>query len=214
MQYIYIGLIVLLALLAVFLIVYFPIKWHVERKSHAKLINKKLYKLADSKDYYLLNNLVLNVDEETTLHINHLLCADKYIYVIVDRYYKGGISGAYEDETWFSYTKKGKKPIRNLMFINEERTIRLAKYLGWNESKAPVMVSVIVVNDDVVISDELLHNKNDYSFIVKKKNLVKFIKAFEDGAKVDPLEVNNVQKIVDTIHKMSLEASGNEENAN
>lgn len=214
MQYFYISLIVLLTLLAVFLIVYYPIKWHVEKKDHVKLINKKLYKLADSKDYYLLNNLVLRIDEETTLHIDHLLCADKYIYVIVDRYFKGGISGAYEDETWFSYSKRGKKQIRNIMLRNEERTIRLAKYLGWNETKAPVLMSIVVFNDDLVLSDELLNIDSDYSFLVKKKNVCKFIKAFEEGADVAPLEVNNMQLIVDSIHKMSSNASDELEETN
>lgn len=201
----FIVFLVLIILLGIFLILYYPIKRYLDTKKYKELVGKKLYKLALNKDYYLLNNLVIKIDDEITLHVDHLLCANKYIYVIVDRYIPIGVSGRTEDNTWFNYFKKNKKKaIRNLVLYNEERTIRLAKFLGWNESKTPMLISVVCLNDSVILSDELENFDHKYSFLVKKKNLCKVIEKTEEDAQVSPLDEENLDKLVKTIHELSI----------
>ena len=186
------------------MIFYFPVKKSLEKKKYKELVGKKLYKLALNKDYYLLNNLVIKIDDEVTLHVDHLLCANKYIYVIVDRYIPIGISGRIEDNTWFNYFKKDKKKaIKNLVLYNDERTIRLAKFLGWNESKTPMLISVVCLNDSVILSDELEKFDHQYSFLTKKSNICKVIEKNEENAKVSPLDEDNIEKLVKIIHELS-----------
>lgn len=213
MRILFLVLLILAALAALSLIIIFPLKLRKDKTAHRELVGRKLYRLAVKKDYYLLNNLVIKVDDEVTLHIDHLLCADKYIYVVADRFYPLGISGRPEDNTWFSYTGANKKTaIKNIVSINEERTIRLAKFLGWNESKSPMLISVVCINDELALSSELAKFDRPYSFLVKKKNVVKRIAAAESGAKVSPLDAENLAKLVQTIHEISLQTSEPEKN--
>ena len=62
----FIVFLVLIILLGIFLILYYPIKRYLDKKKYKELVGKKLYKLALNKDYYLLNNLVIKIDDEIT----------------------------------------------------------------------------------------------------------------------------------------------------
>ena len=69
------------------------------RKNLVKIYYKNVKKVAYYKDFYLINQLILNVDDNQQIHIDHLLFADKYIYVILDKFYPGKLSGKPEDES-------------------------------------------------------------------------------------------------------------------
>ena len=69
----FIVFLVLIILLGIFLILYYPIKRYLDKKKYKELVGKKLYKLALNKDYYLLNNLVIKIDDQISIYMLSLI---------------------------------------------------------------------------------------------------------------------------------------------
>ena len=67
-----------------------------------------------------------------------------------------------------------------------------------------MLISVVCLNDSVILSDELENFDHKYSFLVKKKNLCKVIEKTEEDAQVSPLDEENLDKLVKTIHELSI----------
>jgi len=116
---IFIVVAIILALLLIALILFPFIKRHYEFKNFNEIYFKRINRIALDHDYLLINNLVLRDHNGVICRIDHILFCEKYIYVIKDRYYRGGISGNYNDNIWFFYGKKGiKEEFENPMHIN------------------------------------------------------------------------------------------------
>lgn len=196
-----------LVLLSLFVLVAYPfVKRYFTKKFFKRIANHALYRLARDEDYYLLNNLTLNLGEGVVIHIDHLLCADKYIYVISDRYLFEGVDGIVEDETLFIYRKNKRREIKNPIRVNEERCIRLAKYLNWTEDKPAMVLSIVCHNNEAVISENLRMNGPN-SFFIPIKELYKTIKKREYSSKAGHFDMANLQKMIEHIHLLSKEES-------
>jgi hypothetical protein len=180
------------------------VRKHDAVKIFKKAAWRKLYSLAQSKDFYLLNKVFVNTELDT-LHIDHLLVGDKYIYVIASRYYESNIQGdSYVSPKWEVISKEGAviREITNPVIYNEKRTICLAKFLGWNKQKSPMFISIVVINNPV---DFNIKNTaiSPYSFIVHKNDLAKQIKKIEKDSKFSPFDEESLQKIINRIHRLS-----------
>lgn len=173
---IFIVAIVLISLLAIFLLTFPFIRRHYAFKNFQKIYYKRIRKIADINDYYLINNLVIKNNNQLVCRIDHVLFGDKYIYVIKDRYYRGAISGNKDDNTWLFYANDGRKfEMENPMQVNEKRLEKLSLITQIDPS---FFISIVLINDNCVIKNANELNKED-SFIVSKKNLKKIIKAVE-----------------------------------
>jgi hypothetical protein len=173
---------------------------------------KKLYRLAQDQDYYLLNNVTIKTESDT-LHIDHLLVGDKYVYVIATRYFEDNIQGqSYVVSKWHVEDKNGTvlREVSNPVSYNEKRTMMLAKFLGWNSTKTPMFVSVVVINNssDVKIADDRI---TSLSFLVHKKDVSKLIKKIERETNLQPFDDQSLMKIIARIHRLSEENKANEE---
>jgi hypothetical protein len=180
------------------------VRKHDAVKIFKKAAWRKLYSLAQSKDFYLLNKVFVNTELDT-LHIDHLLVGEKYIYVIASRYYESNIQGdSYVSPKWEVISKEGAviREITNPVIYNEKRTICLAKFLGWNKQKSPMFISIVVINNPV---DFNIKNTaiSPYSFIVHKNDLAKQIKKIEKDSKFSPFDEESLQKIINRIHRLS-----------
>ncbi len=85
-----VGLIVL----AVFLLRNLYYKKHFDESYY-----KKIYKMAVLDDYYLINHFTYTVDESTKTKVDHILFGDKFIYVIICKYFEGDVSGKDNDNS-------------------------------------------------------------------------------------------------------------------
>lgn len=199
-------LIVVTAILLVFFIIY-----PIIRKKHIfnnfKIIYyKKIRKVADIRDYYLINNLTLKQNGKMVCKIDHVLFGDKYIYVIKDRYYRGGIKGEKEDSTWFFYDKKGKKSeMDNPMKNNELRIEKLSLLTQIDKS---FFISVVIINDDCVIK-KMKDLNNESSFIISSSKFQKLVKAIEQRD-VQKIDENQLKFAVEDISKLYGQGSEDE----
>lgn len=198
-------IICLLIIFSLIVLVIYPyLKRYLTKRFFKRISNHYLYKLARDEDYYLLNNLTLDLGENVVIHIDHLLCANKYIYVIADRYFYEGAEGNLEDETIFIYQKNKRKEIKNPVKVNEERCIRLAKYLNWTEDKPAMILSVVCINNDAYLNNSLsLDGPNSY--LIPIKDLYRTIKKREYSSRAGDFDMDNLQKMVKHIKVLSQE---------
>lgn len=200
MLILFICLAVLLILSILFVILYPRIHKAHLINNYVAIYGKKIYKLALQQDYYLINRLLLKSEEGISIDIDHLLCGNKYIYVIKDYYFDGGLSANENDRAWIYYHKIGKQKIKekidNPLLLNEKRVNLLCKITGLDRS---LIISVVLINNDCQFSK--FEGKSKNNFLVTRSNFKKFIKSFENKNIADlrdsqlSIAVNDIAKL-------------------
>ncbi len=204
MEWYYYLVIVLVLLIIIGIIISFVLcHKHAEQNLKHK-VWKKLYKLANNSDYYLLNQVNIETEFKSNIHIDHLLIGDKFVYVISSRYYEDNLYGkTYYDSKFNINTTDGTliRSVTNPIIKNEKRSTILAKYLGC-EKKYPMFVSIVVTNNvDVNVAEQ---NIADYSYIIKCKDLSKTIKSIEKESNLTPIDDQSLQQVVNRLHTISV----------
>lgn len=186
----------ILILSAIFFLIYPLIYRHNQKKNYISVYGKSIYKFVYKEDYYLINRLILSHADGTSIHIDHFLAGNKFIYIIKDKYFDGAILGNYHDSTWIYGTKKHgkvrKQKIDNPLLLNQGR-IRLLKQITNIDDS--MLISVVLVNNDAIIDDSL--KKEGYEgneFIIKRRELPKLVKAIENRkvADLNSFELKNI----------------------
>ncbi|MCD8203519.1 MAG: hypothetical protein LUB56_00065, partial [Coprobacillus sp.] len=81
-QIFYIVFTVLIGLLIVAFVLWFPLKNVYCKNNYIKLYYKKVYKIALMNDYLLINNFGFKDDNDDVHTIDHFLFGDKFVYLI------------------------------------------------------------------------------------------------------------------------------------
>lgn len=201
--------IIVLVSLAIIIVVLFPLlKNFYEFKNFKKIYYRKVNRIAYDNDYLLINNLSLRDTNGVICEIDHILFANKYIYVIRDRFYRGGLSGKYDDNIWFFYGKKGeRRELQNPMKNNEAR---IDKLVGCTQCfDRNYFISVVLINDNAVVKNLKELNRID-SFICPKHKLKKLIKAIE-SRDIAPIDQKALEKAVLEIAELKNKAVNEDE---
>ena len=197
-KWIIISSAILVAILIVFLACFPFFRKKYQVKHFKDSYYKRIRKVAEIKDYYLINNLVLKNDNQVICKIDHILFGEKYIYVIKDRYYRGGISGASDDNVWIFVNKKEeKKEISNPMQMNMLRVNKLSLMTQIDES---FFISIVIINDDCIVND-ISKLCDERSFIVSRKKFPQLIKTIE-SRNVKKMNENQLSYAVKDIKKL------------
>lgn len=192
---------VLLGLIALFTLLYYPIKNKLIVTRYNKVYGRQIYKIAQTYDYYLINGIRLKLSDNSVVELDHLLFGNKYIYLIKDRYYKGGLLAKEYDQSWLYYTKKGKKYIKeyidNPLSNNEIRRIKLSKVTGLDRN---LLISVVLINDDCYMNNFVGESKDNFLCPLSKfKSLVKSIEKRD----VNPINPHQLSQAVLDINKLN-----------
>ena len=186
-------LLIILIIVAFVLILYTPLKHHLQRKFTVTSIGRKVYKLAVDYDYLLVQNFSFRLDENKSATFHHLLFGDKFFYCIVDRVYIGGITGSYKDESIINY-KSSKSDeyslVPNPIVSNQRRVEKFSLVSGIERED---LISIVLVNDDCLISEKL-DVRNGRDFIIHISDLPKLIKeiASRHIGKINSKQIENV----------------------
>lgn len=200
------ALIICLSVLLIISILLFSfcplIKKAILKKRFLNIYGKKVYDLAYKKDYYLINNIKIKADDDKFLHIDHLLFGNKYLYVIKDYYFDGGISLNNKDASWILYYGNSKKPkqkyIKNPMIENETRINKFCQLTGLDKS---LFISIILINNDCVIVSK--NSDSEDNFITSVKDLKNLVCNIENR-NVSPLNETNLKYAVKDINRLNL----------
>lgn len=175
-------IIIVLILICLFFFFYDSIYRIYDKKTFKKKIYKTLHFCAEEDDHLLLNDVTiyLDGDEDKPTVFDHILFADKYIYVFSSFFDVGGLYGNGSDPYLFLKglnSKKGVKKIENPIIINEKKVKKLENLLKVPSSDK-MFVSVVIYNQSLLVPKEI-EKIDQISWFLPIKELKKSIKTAE-----------------------------------
>ena len=188
-------ILVLISLLIVFYDKVNMIWLSITKKSRIK---RKLKKIAKYNDYLLLNNLVLYINDYNYIEIEHLLIANKYIYVITSKSFYGDINGIATDAAWRLYRGGRLQHITNPLPNNLKRLRTVAHLTNIDEKN---FISLVIINKPSFTND--IRSSRDNEFVVREKLLTTFIKEQESKKNVEEFTIAFQEKIANVINNYS-----------
>ena len=137
-------------IVAIILFIYFLNRKRRIKKNFKQYYYKKIYRIAMDKDYYLINDFLFKIDDSHVGRIDHILFADKYIFVIHDFYYDGNIIGKETDKSIIVVDRSGKKYYEeNPLALNRKLISKLSLITGINQA---MIIGICLINSDCEFS--------------------------------------------------------------
>lgn len=177
------------------IVLYFPISAAYRRKRFQVIFYKRVYKVALENDYYLINQFYFKVDSNKLAKVDHILFGEKYIYVILTKYYEGDLVGKSTDKSLIFISHKGKKCYTDNPIIQAKSLAsKLSSSTGLDTS---MLIGITLINDDCKVE---VQSDSKQFYIIQRKKFAALIKAIESR----PVEnINDAQlaKAVQSIAK-------------
>ena len=176
---------------------YIPISGAYRRKNFQIHFYKMVYRVALDNDFYLINQFVFKVDSSKNATVDHILFGDKYIYVIISKYYQGDLIGKYLDKSLIFISHKGKKCYTDNPY-NESKflTSKLSSSTGIDAS---LMIGIVLINDDCKVA---VQSESKQFYIIQRKRFPALIKAIESRP-VERINETQLSKAVQSIAKLN-----------
>lgn len=168
-----------IACIAILCFAFYPL---FRKLTYRKAFNKKYYKVINKlvldEDYLLINNFVI---KNLKLKIDHIVFANKYIYLIKDAYFEGALEGKIKDNKLIYYPYRNREVLTTVnpyvqLKEDYDNIVRLAGI------DAHFFQLITLINDDVLINLEKIDVSNYH--VVSRSNLISTIKNIENAAKV------------------------------
>ena len=173
-----VSIIVLLILL--FFLFFDQFRNKYERKYFKKRVHKKLYYLSEEEDYLLLNNvkIELGIDNQPSV-FDHILFADKYIYLINDVYLEGAIAGNSNDTYIILRNGKSKQKKMNNFLKAQNMKVELFCHKFQIDREVDNYVFNVVCYNSSLIVTKSLRIKEYGEWFLPLKELIKTIRISE-----------------------------------
>lgn len=198
--------IVLFTILLIFLCVYVFFYDFFHGRSEKRNFQKKVYRVlkyyAEEEDQLLINKVALVLDEDNRpVSFDHILFADKYVYVFYDFSCFGGLYGNVNDPYIFLRNEKNKVvKITNPVYYNCEKVKKLEEALNISHADR-IMVSVVVFNSSLVVPKGI-YKKEQTSWFLPLSELEKTIETAEKDD-VTPIRHEQSEKLALMLQKRS-----------
>ena len=176
---------------------YFPIVGAYRRRFFQIHFYKQVYRVALDNDYYLINQFVFKVDYSKNATVDHILFGNKYIYVIISKYYQGDLIGKYADKSLIFISHKGKKCYTDNPY-NEAKylTSKLSSSTGIDAS---LMIGIVLINDDCKVA---VQSESKQFYIIQRKRFHALVKAIESRP-IENINESQLEKAVQSIAKLN-----------
>lgn len=201
-----IGAIIVVSLLLVgygFLIFTPLVKEQLEKKTFQKNFYTDVYQLAIDKDFYVINDVVLEIDTKF-IHFNHILFGDKYIYCICDHYYDGPLSGKFTDQQWFLYKNNGQLDhIKNPLLLHKARLSYVTSALRAEE----LFIGLCIVNESCLVDE--IKDAPEYLNVINQKDFKEYIYK-KEKENVPPINSIQLDSLVQQIYQKNLQSKEKE----
>ena len=153
---------------------FFPLRKRKMRKEFKYYYYRFIYKEALYQDLYLINNFMFKIDDTHVGKIDHILFANKYIYIINDYYFDGDIEGKDTDASLIFISRTGKKKyMDNLLLDNKKLISKLSLITGINSS---LMIGVSLVNKNCNVG---VSSSSKHHYIVQANKFKMLLNAIE-----------------------------------
>lgn len=197
----FIGLGVAIVLIILILIFYPKYRNKKIKKDFLSVYGKRIYKYANQKDLYLINQLELKGNDDQILKIDHLLFGNKYIYLIKD-YYLPGVIDAKENDRSFIYKSNVKNSnkiyIDNPLLTNKWLIQRLSSNIGMDKT---LFIGIALINDETDLGDFKTTSKDN--FLISISRLHKLLDSLE-ARNIAPLNDDQLKYAVKDIARLNI----------
>ena len=201
-----IGAIIIVSLITIgyaILILWPFIKERMEKRTFLKSFYTDVYQLAMDKDFYVINDVVLEIDTKF-IHFNHILFGDKYIYCICDHYYDGPLSGKFTDQQWFLYKNNGQLDhIKNPLLLHKARLSYVTSALRAEE----LFIGLCIVNESSLVDE--IKDAPEYLNVINQKDFKEYIYK-KEKENVPPINSIQLDSLVQQIYQKNLQSKEKE----
>ncbi len=164
----------IIVIAGIFCLIFFPLRKRRMKKEFKYYYYRFIYKEALYQDLYLINNFMFKIDDTHVGKIDHILFANKYIYIINDYYFDGDIEGKDTDASLIFISRTGKKKyMDNLLLDNKKLIGKLSLITGINSS---LMIGVSLVNKNCNVG---IMSSSKHHYIVQANKFRMLLNAIE-----------------------------------
>ena len=164
-----------IVVIAISVLIYLLNRRYMMKKNYKYFYYKRLYKIAMDRDYYLINDFLFKIDDSHVGRIDHILFADKYIYIMTDSYFNGDIIGKEDDKSVIVLGRDGKKYYDDNPLITNKKLInKLSLITGINPA---LIIGICIINDNCRYGIQTSSKSFYYIHSNKLKALIKAIES-------------------------------------
>ena len=157
-----------------------------------KRMQRKLYKGCKVNDFLTISDLYVPTDENKTNHIDTIIYANKYIYIITQLAQAGEIKTSLDDNMWRVVYDKKMTTIRNPLLHNRKVISKLVTTVPNLEESD--MKSIVVVSKTCTLANNI---NTDKEFVVSENKAIQLILDIEKNSNediIDPYEIERYAK--------------------
>ncbi len=198
-EYIVLAIALVILLVTVVLLFVFVRKKALQRFALLRYFYPVIRKTAVYYDFYLINQLQIQLINNESLFIDHVLFCNKYIYVINDYLYKGALTGNPQDLKWILKNKKGEEKMVDSPLLETKQLLqKLSLRTSLDHSN---FIGITLVSKDTKITD--LDVNDSQNFVIDTKDFTKLILKIE-GRDISPLNPEELKKRVHEIDDLNM----------
>ena len=188
----------IIVIAGLFCAIFFPLRKRKMRKEFKYYYYRFIYKEALYQDLYLINNFMFKIDDTHVGKIDHILFANKYIYIINDYYFDGDIEGKDTDASLIFISRTGKKKyMDNLLLDNKKLISKLSLITGINSS---LMIGVSLVNKNCNVG---VSSSSKHHYIVQANKFKMLLNAIESRpiGNINQEQLANAVQAIDKLNR-------------
>ena len=187
-----------IVVIAIAVLIYLLNRRHMMKKNYKYFYYKRLYKIAMDRDYYLINDFLFKIDDSHVGRIDHILFADKYIYIMTDSYFNGDIIGKEDDKSVIVLGRDGKKYYDDNPLITNKKLInKLSLITGINPA---LIIGICIINDNCRYGIQTSSKSFYYIQSNKLKALIKAIESRQVGT-INKEQLASAVKSIDKLNR-------------
>ena len=174
-----------------------PLAKIIHKRNYKGYYYRKIYNYTLNRDFYLINNFVFRLDSKHNTCIDHILFGDKFVYVIMDKYYEGDLMGNSYDPDLILIAKNGSKNYVDNPYVAFNKLLsRLSTATGISTD---LMIGITVINNDCRMNIE---SSSKQFFMIQRKRFAKLVDTIE-ARDVGRINAEELQKAVLTVDNLN-----------
>lgn len=199
MIYFYIVSVIILLLLLSYCCFYKKINIFLVALTGKKRIQKKLYKECKANDFLILNDIYLPVGDNKYKHIDTIIFANKYVYIIKEIKQLGEVKISVDDLKWRVIYHNSLELIDNPLISNRKIIKQLTNVVEGLESND--LKSMVVLSKTCYFNPL---NFQDNEFVVGEKDVIKTINEIEKNSNDDIIDPFEVERYCNSFYEYGL----------
>ena len=174
-----------------------PLMKIIHKHHYKRYYYHKIYTYTLNRDFYLINNFVFRLDSKHNTLIDHILFGDKFIYVIMDKYYEGDLQGNSYDPDLILIGKNGSKNYVDNPYVAFNKLLsRLSTVTGISTD---LMIGITMINNDCRMD---IQSSSKQFFMIQRNRFKKLVDTIEQR-EVGNINAKSLQEAVLTVNNLN-----------